>query len=80
MFHSIKSRFPNCSIFKETCKDHEFIPSGENIVMNCVSGGALNLYLTKKKMFGLFSTSCMDRFMLALVMRNGTLVLQTTFQ
>ena len=25
-------------------------------------------------MFGLFSTSCMDRFMLALVMRNGTLV------
>ena len=49
MFHSIKSGFPNCSIFKETCKDHEFIPSGKNIVMNCVSGGALNIYLSDKK-------------------------------
>ena len=29
-----------CSIFKGTCKNHEIIPGGQNIVMNCASGVA----------------------------------------
>ena len=42
--------FLNCSTFKGTRKNHEFIPGGENIVMNCVSGGASkNLLILQKK-------------------------------
>ena len=36
----LECRFSNCSTFKGTCKNHEFTPCGDNILMNCVSGGA----------------------------------------
>ena len=46
----LESMFLNCSTFKGTRKNHEFIPGGENIVMNCVSGGASkNLLILQKK-------------------------------
>ena len=32
-----------------TCKNHEFIPGGENIVMNFVSGGASENLLIQQK-------------------------------
>ena len=36
--------------------------------MNCVSGGASKNLLPNKKLFCLLSTSCLDRFMLVLMM------------
>ena len=51
----LESRFSNYIIFKGTHKNHAFIPGGENISI---------IYLfTKKKIFYLLSTSCLDRFM-----------------
>ena len=45
-----ESRFSYCSTFKGTPKNHEFIPGGENIAMNCVSGGASkNLVIQQKE-------------------------------
>ena len=66
------SRFSNYVIVKGTHKNHAFIPGGENISV---------IYLfTKKKLFCLLSTSCLDRFILFFMMMSNTLVLQTTFQ
>ena len=49
-FIFLESKFPNCSTFKGTLKNHEFIPGGENIVMNCVSGGASkDLFIQQKE-------------------------------
>ena len=46
----LESMFLNCSTFKGTRKNHEFIPGGENIVMNCESRGASkNLFILQKK-------------------------------
>ena len=42
-------RFSDCSAFKRTRKNHEFIPGGENIVMNCVSGGAFKKLIIQQK-------------------------------
>ena len=45
-----ESRFSNCSTFKGTCKNHVFIPGGENILMNCVPEGASeNLHIQQKE-------------------------------
>ena len=41
--------FSNCSAFKGTCKNHEFIPGGENTVMNSVSQGASKNLLIQQK-------------------------------
>ena len=44
------SRFSNCSTLKRTCKSHEFILGGENIVINCVSSGpSKNLLIQQKE-------------------------------
>ena len=43
----LEPRFSNCSTFKGTCKKHEFIPCGKNIVMNCVPEGAYENLLMK---------------------------------
>ena len=45
----LESSFSNCSSFKGTCKNHEFIPGGENIVMDCVSGGVSKNLLIQEK-------------------------------
>ena len=68
----LESRFSNYIIAKGTHKNHAFFPGGENISI---------IYLfTKKKMFCLLSTSCLDRFMHAFIMVSNSLVLETTFQ
>ena len=45
----IESRFSNCSTFKGTSKNHEFIPGGENTVLNCGSGSTSENLLIQKK-------------------------------
>ena len=44
----LESKLSNCCTFKGTRKTH-FIPSGENIVMNCVSGGSSENLLIQQK-------------------------------
>ena len=45
----LESRFSNCSTFKGTCKNHEFIAGRGNIVTNCVSEGASKKLLIQQK-------------------------------
>ena len=45
----LESRFSDCSTFKGTCKNHEFIPAEENIVMNYLSGDASKNLLIQQK-------------------------------
>ena len=76
----LESRFSNCGTFKGTFKNHEFIPGGENTVLNCGSGSiSENLIIQKKKLFCRLSTLYLNFFILVLVMMSGTLVLQTMF-
>ena len=72
----LEFRFSNCSTFNGTCKNHEFIPCGDNIVLNYVSGSASeNLLIQQKESVLSIDTSCRDRFMLVFLMISGTLVL-----
>ena len=77
----LKSRFSNCSTFKETGKNYKFNPDGENTVMTCVSGGASkNLLIQQKKVVlsiehimpgSLLLVLMIDHFMLVLIMLSG---------
>ena len=73
----LASRFSDCSTFNGTCKNHEFIPGEENIVMNYLSGDASKNLLIQQKETVLSIHHIMPRSFYACSYDSGTLVLET---